>query len=337
MLLNMPLIYNKHGMTKRKINQQQQRRVAEKQYKQLNTPVLSGLVIAHHGLTLEVEGADGSIRSCNKRQHLGPIVPGDRIKWQLDLVAGTGVVTAVEPRVSLLSRPDARGTLHAVAANVDQMCIVIAPTPAPNQTTIDRYLVAAANQNIEALLVLNKEDLLPVAPQQQALLALIKVYKSIGVATIVVSAKHKQNLELLYEQLTNKTSVVVGQSGVGKSSLIETLLPEIGIRTGELSAQTLLGKHTTTNSRLYHLSELHGNIIDSPGMREFPLWKLEAATLAQGFIEFRPYLMDCKYRNCTHLHEPSCGLITAVQADKISAMRLESYQKILTEMIQEQH
>lgn len=324
-------------MSKRKINKQQQRRVAEKQYKQLNTPVLSGLVIAHHGLTLEVEGSDGSVRSCNKRQHLGPIVPGDRIKWQLDPVAGTGVVTAVEPRISLLSRPDTRGTLHAVAANVDQMCIVIAPTPAPNQTTIDRYLVAATNQDISALLVLNKEDLLPLDPQQQALLALIKIYKSIGVATVVVSAKHKQHLTQLYEQLTNKTSVVVGQSGVGKSSLIETLLPEIEIRTGELSEQTLLGKHTTTNSRLYHLPELHGNIIDSPGMREFPLWKLEAKTLAQGFIEFRPYLIDCKYRNCSHLHEPSCGLINAVTTGKISTARLESYQKILTEMLQEQH
>ncbi len=324
-------------MSKRKINQQQQRRVAEKQYKQLNTPVLSGLVIAHHGLTLEVEGADGSIRSCNKRQHLGPIVPGDRIKWQLDPVAGTGVVTAIEPRISLLSRPDNRGILHAVAANVDQMCIVIAPTPAPNQTTIDRYLVAAANQNITALLILNKEDLLVIDPQQQALLHLIELYKSIGVTTIVVSAKQHQYLTQLHEQLHNKTSVVVGQSGVGKSSLIGTLLPEIAIRTGELSLQTLQGKHTTTNSRLYHLPQLQGNIIDSPGMREFPLWKLEASELARGFIEFRPYLFDCKYRNCTHFHEPSCGLINAVNNGNISAMRLESYQKILTEMQQEQH
>lgn len=324
-------------MSKRKINQQQQRRVAEKQHKQLNTPVLTGLVIAHHGQTLEVEGADGSLRSCNKRQHLGPIVPGDHIKWQLDPIAGTGVVTAVEPRNSLLSRPDARGTLHAVAANVDQMCIVIAPTPAPNQTTIDRYLVAAVSQNIAALLVLNKEDLLPIDPQHQDLLHLVELYKNVGVATIVVSAKQQQHLALLHEQLTNKTSVVVGQSGVGKSSLIATLLPEIEIRTGELSSLTLQGKHTTTNARLYHLPQLQGNIIDSPGMREFPLWKMEPATLAQGFIEFRPYLSDCKYRNCTHLHEPSCGLIGAVNTGKISTTRLESYRKILTEMQQEQH
>lgn len=324
-------------MSKRKINQQQQRRVAEKQFKQLNTPRLSGLVISNHGRTLEVEGADGSTCSCNKRQHLGSIVPGDRIKWQLDPIAGTGVVIAVEPRSSLLSRPDTRGELHAVAANVDQMCIVIAPTPAPNQTTIDRYLIAAANQNISALLVLNKEDLLPIGSQQQILLELVEIYKNIGVETVIVSAKQKQHLTLLYEQLINKTSVVVGQSGVGKSSLIATLLPEIEIRTGELSSQTLQGKHTTTTTRLYHLPQIHGNIIDSPGMREFPLWKLEAATLARGFIEFRPYLMDCKYRNCIHMHEPSCGLINALKNGKISSARLASYQKILTEMQQEKH
>lgn len=319
-------------MSKRKINQQQQRRVADKQSKQLNTPKSSGLVIAHHGYTVEVEAIDGTIYTCNKRQHLGPIVPGDRIKWQLDPVSGTGIVTAVEPRYSLLSRPDDRDMLHAVAANVDQICIVIAPTPAPNQTTIDRYLIAATNQNISAILVFNKADLLPLDSQKQELLELLEIYKNIGITTIIVSAQQQQHLDSLYEQLANKTSVVVGQSGVGKSSLIATLLPEIAIRTGALTLQTQQGKHTTTNARLYHLPHMHGSIIDSPGMREFPLWKLEVADLAYGFIEFRPYLNDCKYRNCSHLHEPNCGLNNAVDNGKISSKRLASYQKIISEM-----
>lgn len=324
-------------MSKRKINQQQQRRVAVKQAKILNTPELSGLVIAHHGQNLEVEDISGSIITCNKRQHLGPIVPGDRIKWQLDPVGQTGIVMAIEPRHSLLTRPDLRGKVHAVAANVDQMFITIAPSPAPNQTTIDRYLIAAANQNIEPIIILNKEDLLPIDLQQQLLLDLLKLYRGLGLQVLIISAKKQQNLPALHEKLTNKISVFVGQSGVGKSSIIATFLPEAEIKIGEISTLSKLGKHTTTNARLYHVPQLHGSIIDSPGMREFPLWQLDFATLANGFIEFRPYLQDCKYRNCTHSHEPNCGLIAAVNAGKISQTRLSSYHKIAESMQQENH
>lgn len=323
-------------MSKRKISQQQQRRIANKQAELLNTEELSGLVIAHHGHNVEVE-ANGKIVICKKRQHLGPIVPGDRVKWQTDPTNNdSGVVTTLEARTSLISRPDSRGNLHAVAANVDQMFIVIAPTPAPNQTTIDRYLLAAGDQ-IEPILVLNKEDLLPVDPQQKHLLDLVHIYSQIGISTIIVSAKQQQHLSLLHEKMANKTSVFVGQSGVGKSSIIATLLPHMHIKTGELSVMLEQGRHTTTTTRLYHLDDLHANIIDSPGMREFPLWKLEAATLAQGFVEFRPFLHECKFRNCIHNNEPGCALLKAVESGKISHARLTSYQKILASMKQDVH
>ena len=157
-------------MSKRKINHQQQRRIADKQSMLLNANELSGLIIAHHGQNIDVEDLNtGTIYTCKKRQHLGSIVPGDRVKWQADNNNKNGVVTAIEPRTSLLTRPDARGKAHAVAANVDNMFIIIAPTPAPQQTTIDRYLIAAQQQNITPLLVLNKEDLLPLDPAQDKL------------------------------------------------------------------------------------------------------------------------------------------------------------------------
>lgn len=324
-------------MSKRKISQQQQRRITTKQATLLTSEELSGLVIAHHGQSLEVEDANGAVIICKKRQHLGPIVPGDRVKWQSDPnvqpdAKATGVVAAIEPRTSLLSRPDTRDNLHAVAANVDQLFIIIAPTPAPNLTTIDRYLIAALEQNIDAILVLNKEDLLPNVPQQQKLKELLHTYDQIGVPTLIVSAKKLQHLDLIRAKMTNKTSVFVGQSGVGKSSIIEALVPDVKIRTGEISALTELGKHTTTTTRLYHQADLNADIIDSPGMREFPLWKIEPLTLAYGFIEFRPFLGECKFRNCIHTNEPGCALINAADNGKISRTRLASYQKIYSEM-----
>ncbi len=236
----------------------------------------------------------------------------------------------------MLTRPDARGNLHAVAANIDQMYIVVAPAPAPNQTTIDRYLLAANAQHIEPIIVLNKEDLLEEEQNQLELKELLAVYKSLGLKTMVISAKRLQHLSLLHTSMENRTSVFVGQSGVGKSSIIATLLPHANIKTGEIAANIKQGKHTTTTARLYHLPQLHAKIIDSPGIREFPLWQLDPASLAQGFVEFIPYLHACKFRNCLHYNEPDCAVTAAAKAGKIAAARLNSYQKILAEMQQEQ-
>lgn len=318
-------------MSKRKITQQQQRRISNKQAELLNTTELTGLVIAHYGQSLEIEDSSGDTYVCKKRQHLGPIVPGDRVRWQQEDNAKTGIVTAIEPRDSLLSRPDARGVLHAVASNIDQMFIVIAPTPAPNQTTIDRYLLAACNQNIQAILVLNKDDLLEQSINREQILDIIQIYKAINVPTIMVSAA-QNHLSELNTHLSHKTSVFVGQSGVGKSSIIATLLPAANVKTGAISDLSQLGTHTTTTARLYHLAALDGNIIDSPGMREFPLWQQEPSELAAGFIEFKPFLHACKFRNCKHISEPGCAILEAVANNKISRTRLLSYQKILSEM-----
>lgn len=319
-------------MSKRKINQQQKRRIVANQAKKLDTPELTGLVLAHYGTSLDIEDSAGSTIACSKRQNLGVIVPGDRVIWQMDIENNTGVVVAIEPRTTLLSRPDARGQLHAVAANVDQMFIVIAPSPAPSQTTVDRYLIAAQLQNITPILILNKQDLLSTDPKQQELLDFCKQYTHIGVDTIMLSAKEKQNLDQLIERLNNKISILVGQSGVGKSSLISNLLPQHDIKIGELCTLAKHGRHTTTTARLYHLQNQTGSIIDSPGIREFPLWQMEPAELASGFVEFKPFLNECKFRNCKHINEPGCALLNAIQSGKISETRLLSYQKILSGM-----
>lgn len=324
-------------MSKRKINQQQQRRINKNRAKLLNTPECSGLVLAHHGSRLEIEDLEGKIILCNKRQHLGTVVPGDQVIWQFDTETNTGVVLKVQPRNTLLSRPDARGEIHAVAANIDQVFIVIAPVPAPNQTTIDRYLIAAETENIQPILVLNKEDLLATDPNKQQLLELLEQYKKIGLTTLILSATKQQNLNMLIEKLTNKISVFVGQSGVGKSSLIANLLPDKIIKTSEISVIAKLGRHTTTTARLYHIDNNHGSIIDSPGIREFPLWPLSSSVLAHGFVEFRPFLQECKFRNCSHTVEPGCALLNAAKEGKISPARLLSYQQILATLPNKTH
>lgn len=325
-----------HTMSKRKLTNQQQRRIQTKRDKLLDTPELTGLVIAHYRTSLDLEDSEGKVIVCNKRQNLGVIVPGDKVIWQMDTQTNKGIVVGVEERTSLLSRPDNRGAMHAVAANVDQMFIVLAPTPAPSQTTVDRYLIAAAIQNINPIIILNKEDLLPGDPHQPELLSLIDQYKQLNIPSLIVSAKIKHNLNLLDDFLYDKTSVFVGQSGVGKSSIMATLLPEQNIKVGDLSIQGQHGKHTTTTTRLYHL-ERGGIVIDSPGIREFPLWEMSAAELAYGFIEFRDYLHECKFRNCIHVNEPECALLAATAAGKISKTRMESYQKILSSMSSKQH
>jgi ribosome biogenesis GTPase len=319
-------------MSKRKLNQQQKRRIADNQAKVLDTPECSGLVLAHHGKTLEIEDSNANIIICSKRQNLGTVVTGDKVIWQLDTESNHGVVLKVEQRTTLLSRPDARLEVHAVASNIDQMFVVIAPTPAPQQTTVDRYLIAAETENIQPILILNKEDLLDDHPDKQQVLEFFNQYKNIGMATLKVSTKEKQNLSELHKQLKAKISVFVGQSGVGKSSLIGTLIPQLDIKTGAISEQNNQGKHTTTTARLYHLENQGGSIIDSPGIREFPLWPLKPDTLAYGFIEFRPFLEECKFRNCLHTIEPGCALLNAASIGKISKARLLSYQKILATM-----
>ncbi|MFA5677631.1 MAG: small ribosomal subunit biogenesis GTPase RsgA [Pseudomonas sp.] len=292
-----------------------------------------GLVIAHFGVQVDVETLDGpergQVRRCHRRANLPALVTGDRVVWRADNQQ-SGVIVALQPRDTELYRPDHRGQLKPVAANVDRLVIVFAALPQPHRNLIDRYLVAAEQAQLEPLLVLNKADLLE-QPGHADIRDWLDDYARLGYRTLCLSADSGHGLDNLREELRDHVNVFVGQSGVGKSSLINALLPDADLRVGALSEQTGKGTHTTTTARLFHFPG-GGDLIDSPGIREFGLTHISHDDLLEGFIEFRPYLGHCRFRDCQHLHEPGCALLAAVDDGEISAGRMNSYRHILASL-----
>ena len=333
-------------MSKRKLSRQQAWRVkkiqderaeraakrAQRIDKQLTEgelgPEQQGLVIAHYGSQVDIECQQGersgeTIR-CHLRANLDTLVTGDQVIWRDG--NPTGVVVANLDRHSVLSRPDMHGQLRPVAANIDYIVLVIAPVPEPHANLIDRYLVAAESVGIEPLILLNKVDLLDENNRQQVE-DLLHIYPGIGYQVLEASTKNQDGLTDLKAKLKDRTSVFVGQSGVGKSSLINSLLPGVDIKVGELSRGLAKGTHTTTTAKLFHFPE-GGDLIDSPGIREFGLWHMDREEVLNGFVEFRPYLGLCKFRDCQHQGEPGCELQQALEQGKISQQRLDSFERI---------
>lgn len=297
-------------------------------------PEEHGLVITHYGTQVVVEATEGVNAGVHKRCHfrsnLGSLVTGDRVVWR----DGNpyGVVVAVLPRDSALSRPDPHGDMKTIAANIDRIIIVIAPYPEPHANLIDRYLVAANAIGIEPVLLINKVDRIDDATRQKVTY-LEHTYRTLGYQVLKVSTRENSGLDELTRYLADFTSVFVGQSGVGKSSLVNALLPDCNLRVGELSERQQ-GNHTTTNAQLFHFPG-GGHLIDSPGIREFGLWHMEADEVLEGFVEFRPFIGHCKFRDCSHRHEPGCAILQALAADKISQTRMDSYRYILSTLDQD--
>lgn len=290
-------------------------------------PEQSGLVIAHFGTQVEVEDSSGHSQRCHLRANLDSLVTGDQVTW----CAGdsTGVVVARQPRHSELLRPDPYGKLKPVAANIDQIFIVIAPFPEPHANLIDRYLVAAEAVAIEPVLLLNKIDLLAQDPERaQALDQLLAIYPTLGYRLLRASS-HSEALQQLHGALQGRTSVFVGQSGVGKSSLVNALLPAAGLRVAALSEQRQKGTHTTTTAQLFHLPA-GGSLIDSPGIREFGLWHMTRQQIDSGFPEFRELLGHCRFRDCRHEREPGCAILAGAADGSINSSRLQSYRHIVS-------
>lgn len=251
----------------------------------------------------------------------GGIACGDKVEYQLTS-AGEGVIEAINPRTSLLYRSDAFKE-KIIAANVTQVIIVVASTPSFSEELINRCLVAAESENIEVLIVLNKADL--VEPTQIAMETL-SLYQDLGYHVLPLCAL--QDVSALRPYLSGHLSVLAGQSGMGKSTLLNTLIPQARRATAEISLALDSGCHTTTHSRLYSLEETSA-IIDSPGFQEFGLNHIVEENLAWGFIEFHPYLGQCKFNNCRHIAEPGCAVIQAVQQGKINSRRLNYYHRLL--------
>ncbi|EED34814.1 ribosome small subunit-dependent GTPase A [Luminiphilus syltensis NOR5-1B] len=318
-------------MSKRRLSKQQQRRIAER-HREARSASLDdaetmqpGVVIARYGKQVLLEDESGTRRTCPIRPNVEDLVAGDRVAWLQE--QDTPVVVARQPRRSALSRPDARGRPRTVAANVDLMLIVIAPEPEPHANLIDRYLVAAEDAGIDTALVLNKADLID---DNNPLLALMDRYRALDYPC-VVTGRQEPDAQQLEALIDGRTLVLVGQSGVGKSSLVQRLLPDIDIRVGELSAAIAKGRHTTTTAALYHLPS-GGHLIDSPGIREFHLHHLPADAVAPAFPDFRPFLGHCRFRDCQHSKETGCAILEAVEAGRIAPERLDSYRAIISSL-----
>lgn len=283
-----------------------------------------GLVIAYFGNSVAVEAADGQVLQCHLHRNQALPVVGDRVAYQQEN-NDTATITHILPRHSLLTRGDGHDNVKPLAANIDVIAIIMAPPPVFSEYLVDRYLIAAELLAISPIIVLNKIDLL-TETTRDATLALLQTYQAISYPVILSSIYTLDGLHALSTQLKHKTAVLVGPSGVGKSSIIAALGHD-NILVGDVSPKGA-GKHTTTATRLYHLPEAT-HIIDSPGVREFNLWPISKDDLFRGFKEFQPFLGQCKFRNCLHHVEPHCAIQTAASHGKISPKRLANYHTLL--------
>jgi ribosome biogenesis GTPase len=286
----------------------------------------NGLVIVNYSKHQLVEDTEGGLHRCVARRGLPQIVCGDKVQW-LPTGDATGVIEAIMPRRSVLLRAAGNNALRPLVANIDQIIIEAALEPALDSFLIDKYTVAAELAHTEPLIVINKADLLQPA-ERSRVEQLMHEYQAIGYTTLLTSTLLNTGLEAFMDCLANRTSILVGQSGVGKSSLVKRLLPDHDITVGKLSAASGLGRHTTTATTLYHLPQ-GGMLIDSPGVRDFRLGAVPAGELAQGFREFLPYLGHCKFNDCRHLTEPGCAVAAALAEGHISERRMASYRLLL--------
>jgi len=328
-------------MAKRRLSKQQLGRIAKNQEAD---SIVNGVIIRHFGKQLDVEvlagtGADeaaektgeATLVRCHQRANLPTLVTGDRVTWEPG-EDGVGVIPALAERRSVFARPGFAGVVKPMASNIDVVLVVIAPTPMPHANLIDRYLVAIEALNLQPLLILNKCDLLSSCEEPEAVVELVELYRSLSYPCLAVSALQGEGLEALREQLQGRTTVLVGQSGVGKSSLVNGLGGDLEddsplAQVGELSEFHDKGMHTTTTSVLFHLDGF--DLIDSPGIREFGLGHVSPQEVLEGFVELREIARQCKFRDCAHQGEPGCAVDAALEAGEIHPSRLNSYFQII--------
>ncbi len=293
------------------------------------------LVIASHGARLIIESPAGELLPALAPKRVGRLFCGDEVVWRRE---GTGQAVVVErlPRRSLLVRHDERGRGRPLCANLDRIVVVNDPTTRDGQlhrNLLDRYLVSAELDGLEALICVNKVDRCDGA-RLERLRRTLAVYEGLGYPCLFVSAHEGQGIETLADSLKGRRSVLVGESGAGKSSLINRLVPGREARTGELGGKTGFGRHTTSATILYRLPT-GGELVDSPGVRSFALGRVDSTRLARGFREFRPLIERCRFRNCRHENDLGCAIRAAAEEGGIDPERYASYRQILAESAEE--
>jgi len=278
-----------------------------------------GRVITRYGQRQLVEDENGRVFQSVSRQNIGFSVTGDKILFQ-KTKHDDAIVTAIYPRDNELKRQD-----KLIAANIDQLWLVVAIEPHYEFELIDRYLIMAENSNLPIGIIVNKIELSTTKSKAENDFL---NYQSLGYDVHFLSVKKQINLDFFKEQLVNKSHIFLGQSGVGKSSLINSLIPDLQLRVNEISSKSKLGKHTTTNTTIYHIPS-GGDLIDSPGVREFQLDSLTELEIKSGFKEFRALSDACRFRDCRHINEPNCAVKESLNQGKINPNRYQSYLNIL--------
>jgi ribosome biogenesis GTPase len=288
----------------------------------------AGLVVGAHGRHFVVETAERRRVLCHRRGKKVDCVVGDRVQW---CVTGDGgVIEAVSPRRSLLWRQD-RWRSKSFAANIDRLLVIVAASPPMAESLLARALIAAAHAGIDARVLLNKADL----PEADAARERLQPYRRMGVPVLEASFKHDAAAarELLAPLLDGQVTLLLGASGVGKSTLINLIVPDAAAQVGDISRALNAGRHTTTTTSWYWVGDGHDTaVLDSPGFQEFGLQQIEAADLARWLPDVAAFAALCRFANCTHRSEPDCAVRAAAERGEVAASRLRLYEQLYEEL-----